>query len=89
MPTAPAEAWFVDKVLEHRIRGIKKVKVEFRVKWKGLPLTDRRHKKWHPLEIFRTEGVDGLIPGEVSCTLIDDKVGAYMKKAKIAKWFGV
>jgi hypothetical protein len=71
-------AWYVAEVLEHRLRG-KRQRLQFRVRWVGLRKTDRRHKKWHPIEIFKTEGAEGRVPGEVSCTLLDAKVGAYME----------
>jgi hypothetical protein len=76
---AQSFAWYVAEVVEHRLHG-KRQRLQFRVRWVGLRKTDRRHKKWHSVEIFKTEGAEGRLPGEVTCTLIDAKVGAYMEK---------
>jgi hypothetical protein len=73
-------AWYVDEVLEHRLRRGKAGCHEFRVQWRGLRANDRRRKKWHSIDIFKTEGVDGMMPGESSCTLIDAKIGAFMSR---------
>ena len=78
-----SHAWYVAEVLEHRLKRGKAGAHEFRVRWVGLRPNDRRHKKWHPFSIFRTEGHEGLVPGETVCTLVDVKVAAFMKKHKI------
>jgi len=75
----PQQNWFVKRVVEHRYVG-KTRKLEFRVEWMGLKSTDRRHKKWHKIDIFQTEGAPGCRPGELSCTLLDKTVGEYMKR---------
>ncbi len=76
-------AWYVAEVLEHRLKGGKPGAHEFRVRWVGLKPNDRRHKTWHPAEIFCTEGAEGMLPGELTCTLVDAKVGAFMEKSGI------
>ena len=71
-------AWYVSKVLEHRYRW-KRRALEFRVAWVGFRPNSRHNKRWHSVDIFKTEGVEGMLPGEVTCTLFDAKIAAYMK----------
>ena len=83
-PQAQSFAWYVAEVLEHRTWG-KRGTLQFRVRWVGLRKTHRRHKRWHSIDIFKTEGAEGRVPGEVSCTLIDAKIGKYCEERGLNK----
>ena len=76
-------SWFVAEVLEHRLKRGRAGAHEFRVRWVGLRPNDRRHKTWHPFSMFATYGADGTMPGELTCTLLDDKIGSFMEKHRI------
>lgn len=76
---APASQWFVASVLEHRFVG-PRGRIQFRVQWRGYEKNAKVCQTWHAIDVFRTENSDGMMPGELSCTLMDAKIGAYLSK---------